>query len=289
MTFTLLPARTEDIIVFGESLHTIGEKLPADHSLMGRAPQLPTDVVAADFRATLDLPARTVEAVDRNRIRRGGRDTYLHLYEHSLDEYDPEPRERSGSSCTPVEVVEQMGRPTDDVLVTHLGKQRGFADPGAFTVDPAMGTGTHPHAVLERIAANAAALGGPGAVSGAVTRATERDRRSRTAEGPYAVAGLRAAKQLNSHQAVPPNGGLKLFVTGTLERWWERGRPRRTLGTGGRCVWDWSARSAIRAVRSPGRSPAWPIPLLGPVLPGLLACAATVVALRRPDGARPAG
>ncbi|WP_436965603.1 hypothetical protein [Streptomyces sp. SudanB148_2056] len=170
MTFTLLPARTEDIIVFGESLHTIGEKLPADHSLMGRAPQPPTDVVAADFRATLDLPARTVEAVDRNRIRRGGRDTYLHLYEHSLDEYDPEPRKRSGSSCTSVEVVEQMGRPTDDVLVTHLGKQRGFADPGAFTVDPAMGTGTHPHAVLERIAANAAALDGPGAV----TRATER-------------------------------------------------------------------------------------------------------------------
>ncbi|MGA5150089.1 hypothetical protein ACPCSF_34520 [Streptomyces griseoincarnatus] len=286
MTFALLPARTEDITVFGESLHTIGEKLPADHSLTGRALQLLTDDVAVDFGITLNLPARTVDAVDWNRSRRGGRDTYLHLYEHSLDEYDPEPRKRSGSSCTPVEVVEQMGRPTDDVLVTHLGKQRGFADPGAFTVDPAMGTGTHPHAALERIAANAAAQDGPGAV----TRAAVRIARFELQMDPYAVAELQAAKQLNSHQAVPPNGGLKLFVTGTLERRWECGRRRRTLGTGSRCVWDWSARSAIRAVRSPpGRSPAWSIPLLVPVLPGLLACAATVVDLRRPDGAPPAG
>ncbi|RMI88524.1 hypothetical protein BIU87_07635 [Streptomyces sp. ZS0098] len=36
-------------------------------------------------------------------------------------------------------------------------------------------------------------------------------------------------------------------------------------------------------------SPAWSIPPLVPVLPGLLACAATVVDLRRPDGAPPAG
>ncbi|MBJ6641980.1 hypothetical protein [Streptomyces sp. BSE7-9] len=171
-----------------------------------------------DLGITLNLPARTVDAVDRNRTRRGGRDTYLHLYEHSLDEYDPEPRKRSGSSCTPAEVVGQTGRPTDDVLVTRLGKQPGFADPGAFTVDPVMGTGTHPHAVLERIAANAAAQDGPGAVSGAVTTGGRTDRRI-----------------------------------------------------------------------SPGRSPAWSIPLLVPVLPGLLACAAAVVDLRRPDGAPPTG
>lgn len=114
----LLPARTEDITVFGASLHTSRENLPADHSLTGRALQLLTDDVAVDLGFTLNLPARAVDAVDRNRSRRGGRDTYLHLYEHSLDEYDPEPRKRSGSSCTPAEVVGQTGRPTDDVLVT---------------------------------------------------------------------------------------------------------------------------------------------------------------------------
>ncbi|MFF8953468.1 type ISP restriction/modification enzyme [Streptomyces sp. NPDC014940] len=217
VTFALLLARTDDITVFGESLHTIGEKLRAEHSLMGRALQLLTDDVAVDFRVTLDLLARTVDAVDWRRIRGGGRDTYLHLYEHFLDEYDPELRKRSGSYYTPVEVVEQMVRLTDDVLVTRLGKPRGFADPGVFTVDPAMGTGTYLHAVLERIAANAAAQDGPGAVSGAVTRAAERIAGFELQMGPYAVAELRAAEQLNSYQAVPPNGGLKLFVTDTLD------------------------------------------------------------------------
>ncbi|MGW3984298.1 type ISP restriction/modification enzyme [Streptomyces mirabilis] len=217
VTFALLLARTEGITVFGESLHTIGEKLRADHSLMGRALQLLTDDVARDFRVTLDLLARTVDAVDWARIRRGGRDTYLHLYEHFLDAYDPELRKRSGSYYTPIEVVEQMVRLTDDVLVTRLGKQRGFADPGVFTVDPAMGTGTYLHAVLERIAASAAAHDGPGAVSGAVTRAAERVAGFELQMGPYAVAELRAAEQLNSYQAVPPDGGLKLFVTDTLD------------------------------------------------------------------------
>lgn len=217
VSFALLLARTEGITVFGESLHRIGEKLRADHSLMGRALQLLTDDVAVDFRVTLDLLARTVDAVDWQRIRRGRRDTYLHLYEHFLDAYDPELRKRSGSYYTPIEVVEQMVRLTDDVLVTRLGKERGFADPGVFTVDPAMGTGTYLHAVLERIAANAAAHDGPGAVSGAITRAANRVAGFELQMGPYAVAELRAAEQLNRYQAVPPDGGLKLFVTDTLD------------------------------------------------------------------------
>ncbi|WP_308122332.1 type ISP restriction/modification enzyme [Streptomyces sp. WAC04114] len=80
-----------------------------------------------------------------------------------------------------------------------------------------MGTGTYLHAVLERIAANVAAHDGPGAVSGAVTRAAERVAGFELQMGPFAVAELRAAEQLNSYQAVPPDGGLKLFVTDTLD------------------------------------------------------------------------
>ncbi|WP_211265275.1 type ISP restriction/modification enzyme [Actinacidiphila oryziradicis] len=217
VTFALLLARTEGITVTGESLHTIGEKLGADHSLMGRALQLLTDYVARDFRITLDLLARTVDAVNWPRIRRGRRDTYLHLYEHFLDEYDPDLRKRSGSYYTPVEVVEQMVRLTDDILVTRLDKPRGFADPGVFTIDPAMGTGTYLHAVLERIAANAAAHDGPGAVSGALTRAAGRVAGFELQMGPYAVAELRTAEQLNRYQAAPPNGGIKLYVTDTLD------------------------------------------------------------------------
>ncbi|MGC4854621.1 type ISP restriction/modification enzyme [Micromonospora sp. DT4] len=217
VTFALLLARSNSISVTGRSLHTIGEELRAEHSLMGRALQLLTDAVAADFKVTLDLLARVADAVDWPRVRRGRRDTYLHLYEHFLDEYDPELRKASGSYYTPVELVEQMVRLTENVLVSRLDKPRGFADPDVLTVDPAMGTGTYLQTVLERIAKVAEAHDGPGAVAGAVSLAAERMVGFELQMGPYAVAELRAADLLASHRASPPPGGLKLFVTNTLD------------------------------------------------------------------------
>ncbi|WP_433283345.1 type ISP restriction/modification enzyme [Micromonospora sp. CA-244673] len=217
VTFALLLARTNDISVAGRSLHTIGEELGAEHSLMGRALQLLTDDLAADFKVTLDLLARIVDAVDWRRVRRGRRDTYLHLYEHFLDEYDAELRKASGSYYTPAELVEEMVRLTEDVLVARLDKPRGFADPDVVTVDPAMGTGTFLQTVLERVAKTAEAHDGPGMKAGAVTLAAERTIGFELQMGPYAVAELRAADLLALHGANPPPGGLKLFVTNTLD------------------------------------------------------------------------
>ncbi|MEV6692177.1 type ISP restriction/modification enzyme [Micromonospora sp. NPDC051196] len=217
VTFALLLARTNSITVTGESLHTIGEKLRAEHSLMGRALQLLTDDLALDFKVTLDLLARVVDAVDWTRVRRGRRDTYLHLYEHFLDEYDPELRRASGSYYTPIELVEQMVRLTENVLVSRLDKPRGFADPDVLTVDPAMGTGTYLQTILDRIAKVAEAHDGPGAVAGAVSLAAERVVGFELQMGPYAVAELRAADLLASHKAAAPPGGMKLFVTNTLD------------------------------------------------------------------------
>ncbi|WP_169951176.1 type ISP restriction/modification enzyme [Microbispora sp. H11081] len=217
VTFALLLARTNGITVAGKSLHLIGEELRAEHSLMGKALQLLTDDLVADFKVTLDLLARVVDAVNWPRVRRGRRDTYLHLYEHFLDQYDPELRKASGSYYTPVELVEQMVRLTEDVLVTRLGKSRGFADETVTTVDPAMGTGTYLQTVLERIAANASVHDGPGSVPGAVRSAAERTIGFELQMGPYAVAELRAADLLALHGAQPPNGGMKLYVTDTLD------------------------------------------------------------------------
>jgi hypothetical protein len=73
VTFALLLARTEGIDVSG-SLHEVGDNLgAASHSLMGRALQLLTDTVAADFRVSLDLMARVIEAVVWRRVRAGRR------------------------------------------------------------------------------------------------------------------------------------------------------------------------------------------------------------------------
>jgi hypothetical protein len=130
VTFALLLARTEGIDLNGKSLHEVGTALGHEHSLMGKALQLLTDeVIKADFRVTLEMLTRVVGAVDWPRVRGGRRDTYLHLYEHFLEQYDNDLRKKSGSYYTPQEIVEQMVRLTEEVLVSRLGKADGFRDP----------------------------------------------------------------------------------------------------------------------------------------------------------------
>ena len=217
VTFALLLARTEGIEVTGRPLHEIGAALGSDHSLMGKALQLLTDDVAADFRVTLDLLVRVIGAVDWPRIRHGRHDTYLHLYEHFLDLYDNELRKKSGSYYTPREVVEQMVRLAEEALITRLGITSGFRDPDVLTVDPAMGTGTYLHTILDRVARNAAQKDGPGAVPGAVSQVAERLIGFELQMGPYAVAELRTSDLLASYGAVPPPSGMRLYVTDTLD------------------------------------------------------------------------
>ncbi len=217
VTFALLLARTEGIDVTGQPLHQIGAALGSGHSLMGRALQLLTDDVAADFRVSLDLLVRVIGAVDWPKVRRGRRDAYLHLYEHFLELYDSDLRKRSGSYYTPREVVEHMVRLTEDALVTRLGKRDGFRDPKVLTVDPAMGTGTYLHAILEHAARSAERDNGPGSVPGVVSQVAGRVVGFELQMGPYAVAELRTADLLASYGAAAPAGGMSLYVTDTLD------------------------------------------------------------------------
>jgi hypothetical protein len=217
VTFGLLLARTEGIDLGGRELHQIGAELGAEHSLMGKALQLLTGDVAADFKVTLDLLVRVVGAVDWRRIRRGRRDTYLHLYEDFLELYDNELRKRSGSYYTPHAVVDEMVRLTEEVLVGRLGRTKAFRDPNVVIIDPAMGTGTYLQTILERSAEATAADEGPGAVPGVLSQVAERLIGFEIQMGPYAVAELRAADLLASYGASTPEGGMKLFVTDTLD------------------------------------------------------------------------
>lgn len=218
VTFALLLARTEGITLAGPGgLHTVGAKLSGEHSLMARALQLLTDYVADDFKVTIDLMVRVIDAVEWPKVRAGKRDTYLHLYEKFLDEYDPELRKQSGSYYTPREVVGEMVRLTEDVLVTRLGKTAGFADPNVVTADPAMGTGTYLHSILEHVATRVAERDGPGAAAGAVTDLARRLYGFELQMGPFAVAELRTTDLMASRNAKLPPGGLGLFVTDTLD------------------------------------------------------------------------
>lgn len=216
VTFALLLARSDGIELDGATLHTVGDELGDHHSLMGRALQLLTDNVAKDFKVTLDLLVRVIGAVEWPEVRKGKRDTYLHLYEHFLEEYDPDLRQQSGSYYTPIEVVEQMVRLTDEVLTSRLDRQ-GFGDEKVFTVDPAMGTGTFLQAVIDRAADQIAAQHGPGMVRGLVTDLAKRLVGFELQTGPYAVAELRTTDILRKTGATPPPGGMRLYVTDTLD------------------------------------------------------------------------
>lgn len=218
VTFALLLARTENIdLDTAGGLHQVGNQLAAQHSLMSRALQLLTDYVASSFAVTLDLLVRVINAVDWSRIRTGKRDVYLHLYERFLDEYDPDLRKASGSYYTPRQVVEPMTRLVEEVLQTHLNKPTGFADPSVVTVDPALGTGTFLHTIIERVGEQIAIHDGQGAVPGGVTTLATRLFGFELQLGPFAVAELRATDLMADLGASLPSKGLGLYVTDTLD------------------------------------------------------------------------
>jgi hypothetical protein len=218
VTFALLLAHTEGIpLTGGTSFHEIGRRLNAGHALMGKALQLLTDNVNERFEVTLHLLARTIGAVEWETIRHGNRDAYLHLYESFLSVYDDELRQRSGSYYTPHEVVEEMVRLAEDVLRTRLGKARGYGDEDVHIVDPAMGTGTYLHTIIDRVARQAAERHGDAMAPDAFSRLAERLYGFEFQTGPFAVAELRTADLLRKYGATLPPRGLNLHVTDTLD------------------------------------------------------------------------
>ncbi|MFJ9916874.1 type ISP restriction/modification enzyme [Actinacidiphila glaucinigra] len=217
VTFALLLAHTEDIPVSDASLHEVGRRLNAGHALMGKALQLLTDNVNERFEVTLHLLARTIAAVDWRTIRQGNRDAYLHLYESFLSVYDDDLRQRSGSYYTPREVVEEMVRLAEDVLRTRLGKERGYGNEDVHIVDPAMGTGTYLHTIIDRVARQAAEEYGDAMAPDAIGRLAKRLYGFELQMGPFAVAELRTADLLKKYDAAAPPRGLNLYVTDTLD------------------------------------------------------------------------
>jgi hypothetical protein len=216
ITFALLLARTEGIRLTPHSFHEIGRRLDADHALMGKALQLLTDNVSERFTVTLDLLTRTIQHVEWDVIRAGNRDAYLHLYEHFLTVYDPALRQQSGSYYTPHEVVEEMVRLTEDVVRTRLGQEEGFGSDEVKIIDPAMGTGTFLHTVIERVAEQAERHG-PAMARDAIARLASRLFGFELQMGPFAVAELRASDLLKRYDAPLPSNGLSFFVTDTLD------------------------------------------------------------------------
>ncbi|GGT80948.1 type ISP restriction/modification enzyme [Actinomadura citrea] len=219
LTFSLLLARSEGIDVAGADMNAISVQLRAGqtHELMGKALQLLTESATDQLSDLLDLLRRVIGAVDWHRVRRGERDAYLHLYESFLNMYDPELRQNSGVYYTPREVVDSMVRLTGEILANRLNTPDKFLAPTVTTVDPAMGTGTYLHAIIEQTAQQVTDRQGPGSVPSAISSLAERLMGFEKQMGPYAVAEMRAVDLMRSYNAKLPQHGMHMYVTDTLD------------------------------------------------------------------------
>lgn len=218
VVFALMLAVSDGIDVGTSTLNEVSKKLESHHTLMGMALNLLTEHINKTPAGTaIEMIARTLSAVQWDKVAGGKEDVYLHLYEHFLSVYDPEKRKKTGSYYTPVEVVDFMTRLTDDVLKQHFGKRDGFRNPHVTVVDSSMGTGTYPLGVLRHVGAAAEAEYGKGARPEAVSNMASRLYGIELQSGPFSVAELRLSEAMKAAGASLPEGGMNMYVADTLE------------------------------------------------------------------------
>ncbi|WP_328308614.1 N-6 DNA methylase [Streptomyces sp. NBC_00442] len=225
VTFALLLAGSDtaggnDKALVGMSLHEIGRRLGAEHSVMGRALQILTDQVEGEFRDSLDMLVRVIDAIDWGSALAGEPGFHVHLYEHFLQEYDAELRKDSGTYYTPAPLVTEMIRLVDEVLATTLDCPDGFADPGVSIIDPSMGTGTFLTGIIELVARKQSEGGNEGFRAESVQELAGRLIGFEKQMGAFAVAQMRVGQMLRHLNARVPLGDMRLHLADTLADPW---------------------------------------------------------------------
>ena len=213
VTYALLLARFEG----AESLRPLmaADTLQREHGLLAEALQLlEANPVRAELDMSIDLLERAIGAVDQAKVSHGG-DPWLYFYERFLGAYDPKLRNDRGVYYTPVEVVRAQVRLAGELLRTRFGKQSAFADDDVVVLDPAVGTGTYPLAVMEHAAEAVRERLGPGAITGKLRSLADRLYAFEILVGPYSVAHLRLSQWLKSADVA--DATPKVYLTDTLE------------------------------------------------------------------------
>ena len=213
LTYALLLARFEGAENLRPGLAV--DALQREHGLLAEALQLLEAPSVRDvLRMPIELLERAIGAVDSAKISGDG-DPWLYFYEQFLGAYDPKLRNDRGVYYTPVAVVEAQVRLAGDLLINRFGKQLGYAADDVVVLDPAVGTGTYPLAVLDHAAEMVAARQGPGAVTEKLRDLAERLYAFEILVGPYSVAHLRLSQRFK--EAGIDNGVPKVYLTDTLE------------------------------------------------------------------------
>ena len=213
LTYALLLARFEG----AESLRPAfaADALQREHALLAEAiALLEAPSVRDELAMPIELLERAIGAVDAAAVGDDD-DPWLYFYELFLGAYDPDMRKERGVYFTPVEVVRAQVRLAGELLRTRFGKRLAFADDGVVVLDPAVGTGTYPLAVLDHAEDTVANLLGAGAVPARLRDLAERLFGFEILVGAYAVAHLRISQRLRGAEI--SNAPARVYLTDTLE------------------------------------------------------------------------
>ena len=145
-------------------------------------------------------------------------DPVVHFYETFLAAYDPKLRESRGVYYTPEPVVSYIVRSVDVLLKRHFNKPMGLADEKTIILDPATGTATFLHTVVQHIHATLIEQGMAGSWNSYVAeKLLPRVFGFELLMAPYTVAHLKMGlllRQLGYNFA--SNERLGIYLTNTL-------------------------------------------------------------------------
>ena len=213
VTYALLLARFEGAERLSPNIAV--DTLQREHELLAEALQLlEAKSVRDELHMPIDLLERAIGAVDSATVGQA-EDPWLYFYEQFLGAYDPKLRKDRGVYYTPVEVVRAQVRLAGELLRTRFKKPLAFADTDVVVLDPAVGTGTYPLAVLDHATDTVRQYLGPGAVAGKLRDLADRLYAFEILVGPYSVAHLRLSQRFND--AGVTDKTPKVYLTDTLE------------------------------------------------------------------------
>jgi predicted helicase len=156
-------------------------------------PDLDERIACLVDECTRLLAHTNMEAVLRNFGRATQQaDPVVHFYEYFLAAYDPKMRDMRGVYYTPQPVVDYIVRSVDYLLRTRFGRPMGLADERTLVLDPATGTATFLHAVVQHIHATLQRMGmADGWQQYVATRLLPRLHGFELLPAPYTIAHLK--------------------------------------------------------------------------------------------------
>lgn len=213
VTYSLLLAKTDGLSIVNPKAAV--DQLKGRHKLLSKALEILSDDRAIEVIGIgVELLVRSISAIDINKLPNGENRLWLYFYENFLAEYDSKLRSDRGVFYTPAEVVLAQVNLVADVLEKYFDKKMTFIDDDVTVIDPAVGTGSYPLAIIQKALEKYEGYG----QAQVATKLAESIFAFEILVGPYSVAHLRLTQSIMSiNGAVLPQEGINVYLTDTLE------------------------------------------------------------------------